>query len=236
MKWMHWMVFAAVSAAGSAQAVTFGACPANATAADKVTAGPVYTGVGWESTSGGNAVAVETAYKHNAWATPTNGSWLSPPMGTDTSLPYVYTMTDPVVVDESKIDPSSITVSGDYGADNIMQGLLVNGNSLGLPTGGGFSSFTNFAQLSTLGMIDGNNTIAFQIMNSESSQTGGGPMGLWAGFTFTANCKAQVIPPPGAGATPVPATDTPALLAMAASLAALGAWRSRRRAKASQAL
>ena len=244
MKWMHWMVLAAAWAANSAHAVIrFTACPANATAADTVTAGPIYTGVGWTSTTGGTVVAVETTYQHAAWATPANGSWLSPPMAdpntnpptpaTDTTKPFIYTMTDPVVVDSSKIDPASITASGQYGADNYMQGFLVNSAAVGLTTGGGFNPFQNFGPLGSLGMVNGNNTIAFQVQNAEAEQNYSVPMGLWAGVTFTANCKAQVTPPTGAGATPVPATSMPAVLAIVAGLGGLGAWRSRRRVEAS---
>ena len=209
----------------SSQAATFGACPANPTAADTVTLGPISTGSGWIDDK---SSTVETGYRNGGWAVPPIGSWISPSMGASTSTPYVYSLDDTIVVDVALIDPASIKITGQFMVDNYLDALVVNGVENAAINGHNVWSAPDTIPVTTLGMVGGNNTIGFKVRNdpAELTQTLNAPMGFWTQFTLTANCKPKAVA--SANPAPVPVSGGAGLLALTAMLAGLGVWRSRK--------
>jgi hypothetical protein len=74
--------------------------------------------------------------------------------------------------------PGTASFSGRFAADNLVTEIRLNGNLLAA-SGGGFSSWTNFAANS--GFVAGANTLQFVVTNV--GQTSGNPSGLRVEFT-----------------------------------------------------
>lgn len=137
-------------------------------------------------------------------------------------------MTEPIEVDDSVVDPASISIAGQGTADNNVTGLFVT--PAAAPAINTALSINNFAVISPfsiasgLGFQNGSNTVAFETLNSGTAAT---VTGLYATFTLTATCRAQ-LPAPAA----VPAVGAGALgllSVLAAAAGGLGLRRSRRR-------
>lgn len=106
---------------------------------------------------------------------------------------------------ESNFNTAEIV--GRFAVDNVVNDVLLNGNSLGI-SGSGFNAWTNFTIGGDDGFVNGLNTLQFIVFNG----AGSGPTGLRVEFS---SAVASFVPTPGA---------LPAGLAL---LALIGARRRR---------
>lgn len=115
--------------------------------------------------------------------------------------------------DLSGVDLSSASIAGLAVADNEVQDILLNGQSIGFTTAVGYSAFTGFSI--TSGFVAGINTLSFQVGNYA------GPTGLRT--ELTGNFVSSNVPEPSAWALG------------SAGLLALAAWRRRQRSNTERA-
>ena len=120
------------------------------------------------------------------WITPTNnaGDSLSPVANDN----YAYTLTFSL----AGFNPGTASFFGRFAADNEVTSILLNGNLLAA-SGGGFTSWTNFAANS--GFASGTNTLTFNVTNF--GQASGNPSGLRVEFVQS---NAAVVPEPASWA------------------------------------
>lgn len=213
---------------GVVQAAAF-SCPAGTPAGTVVSIGPFVTGAGWSADRGG----LVTTYRNSGWYNPAagEGSWISPPMGTDTSSAFTYTLDEAIVIDPAVINVSTLQITGRYGVDNYLDAVQVTPASqpsvgLGL-SGSGFSLPISFSVSGGAAFQSGSNQLSFVVRNAESTQSAGAPMGFWADFSLTAECRDQTVP----AATAVPVDAPWALASLVGLLGAAGAAYGLRRRK-----
>ena len=102
---------------------------------------------------------------------------------------YTYTTT----FDLTGYVPGTATITGRWAADNAGLNILLNGNSLGLTTTGGFSAFTSFSIPTGSGFVAGLNTLDFVVNNFDGP--GNNPSGLRVELTGNAGLVATPVPP-----------------------------------------
>ena len=116
--------------------------------------------------------------------------WITPSAATNVpSGNYTYTTT----FDLTGYVPGTATITGRWAADNAGLNILLNGNSLGLTTTGGFSAFTSFSIPTGSGFVAGLNTLDFVVNNFDGP--GNNPSGLRVELTGNAGLVATPVPP-----------------------------------------
>lgn len=125
------------------------------------------------------------------WITPT------PAAGDDLDDPvdtfYTYTLDFSL----AGFDAASAVFAGRFAVDNVLTSVTLNGISLGA-SGGGFSSWTNFASVPG-SFVAGNNQLAFVVNNI--GQDSGNPGGLRVEFTSSnADAVVAAVPEPASWA------------------------------------
>lgn len=186
------------------------------------------TGAGWERQHGGSWAAATTTYKHNNWypsgSTPPAGTaWLSP---ADPDTNPTFDTTNPIpfrspnIQVNNRIDLSSIQTSIQVAVDNnlLQTGVSNATNPSGVFVATAQSGFGALGAAFTpaLTWTHGANQLILEVKNAEATLGGplGGPMGIYATVTVTANCNAA------------PASAVQAVPANAPGAAAGGPWRS----------
>ncbi|WP_288923101.1 hypothetical protein [uncultured Ottowia sp.] len=218
---------AALASTAHSQAVLSLTCPT--AAAGPATPLTFATGAGWERQHGGSWGAATTTYKHSLWYSPPAGTaWLSP---ADRATNPTFDTTNPIpfrspgIQVNNRIDLSSIQTSIQVSVDND---LLRTGVSNTANPGGVFvaTAQSGFGALSAafipaLTWTHGANRLIFEVKNAEATLGGplGGPMGIYATVTVTANCNAA----PASAVQAVPANAPWALLLAGLGVAGLAA-------------
>ena len=164
--------------------------------------GPFFTG---DVAQGASAWSVSPGvltpgYANSAWvpiasaipAQPTGANWIAVAEGLDNTN-YTYTLTQPITVNPAIIDPASISVTGNYAADNYVTAIQVGASSVNV------SSFIN--QFGSLTLFDiatdapnlgslfqtGDNTLSFVVYNLPGNPSDN-PDGLYANVSISATC------------------------------------------------
>ena len=209
-------------------------CPS--AAAGPATALQVATDAAWQFQGSGGWAAASDVYKSPWWypvgsSRPSPGAWITP---ADASLltpsTQQFLFRSPPIQIDSRIELASIQTSMRAAVDNWLD---ETGVAHSAQPGGAFvaTALANKTALNSftpaLDWAHGSNRLIFKVRNREAS-IALGPMGIYAIFDITANCKAAMP-------APVPANAPWALLLAGASVAALAARRGRRATSASHA-
>jgi hypothetical protein len=122
----------------------------------------------------------------STWIGPNNDGQLDGPAGT-----YDYQTTFSL----NGFDPATVSITGEWSADNQGLNIVINGIATGQTTSGGDSAYQHFTPFTiTSGFVAGVNTIDFIVHND------GGPTGLRVEATGTASPLAVILEPPGLAA------------------------------------
>lgn len=106
------------------------------------------------------------------WITPSNNGNQSYDPSVDGLYKYVFNFTI-----GAGFSPATASLLGRFAADNLVDSITLNGNTI-TGSGGNFSSWTNFSANS--GFLSGNNTLIFNVRNL--AQASGNPTGLRVEF------------------------------------------------------
>lgn len=116
-----------------------------------------------ETFTGPDAVTLNPGFPVGPWLEATKDSkWITANQDQGNSAPGDYTFR--TTFDLTGFDPGNAVITGRWSVDNSGVDIILNGESLGITNGGGFTSWSEF--IIDSGFVDGENVLEFIVNNA----------------------------------------------------------------------